>query len=61
MPALIRCIRDTGTNEPIYVNVDAVRSPQTTTCTPHFTSPKAITVKETLEKIIELISGGKVG
>jgi hypothetical protein len=59
MAALIRCIRDTVTNDPVYVNLDTVRYFDAITnskhVTFHFAKGESVTVKETLDRVIEMM------
>ena len=59
MATIIRCIRDAGTNDPVYVNNENVRyfDAASKHVIFHFAKGESITVKETLEKVIELLSG----
>ena len=53
MATIIRCIRDAGTNEPVYVNVDSVRyfdaNVSNHHVTFHFAKGESLTVGERLE------------
>ena len=63
MATIIRFIRDAGTNEPVYVNIDSVRyfdaNVSNHHVTFHFAKGESVTVKETLEKVLELTAGVK--
>jgi hypothetical protein len=64
MAAIIRCIRDTVTNDAVYVNLDTVKYFDAITnskrVTFHFSKGESVTVKETLEKVIEMMGSNGI-